>query len=246
MQSVFPDHSRRSDSSTAPASDRSGAAVNRFDRLSRLTSILNPTLRLSRVEFTFGGHVVWVMVMFVFVSIQPMPLNALSDVLALLLLVYAVLQAGRVLHELGHAVVGLLCGRELLRIRLTATVMAVWFPEGDPVWPVRLTCLAGSVVQAMFGAALLLIATTSSPNWLLGLRQSLEIVGAMHIGALTNLLPLPKMDGQYVWGSALRTRPVWLAYAPAVLGPVLAVALICPHLPDPVAPQGTVVGAVEH
>ncbi len=170
------------------------------------------------MEFTFGGHLVWVMFMFmfmfVFVSIQPMPLNALSDVLALLLLVYAVLQAGRVLHELGHAVVGLLCGRELLRIRLTATVMAVWFPEGDPVWPVRLTCLAGSVVQAMFGAALLLIATTSSPNWLLGLRQSLEIVGAMHIGALTNLLPLPKMDGQYVWGSALRTRPVWLAMRP--------------------------------
>jgi Peptidase M50B-like len=134
-------------------------------------------------------------------------------------------------HELGHAVVGLLCGRELLRIRLTATAMAVWFP--DPVWSVRLTCLAGGVVQAMFGAALLLIATASSPNWLLGLRQSLEIVGAMHIGALTNLLPLPKMDGQYVCGSALRTRPVWSAYAPAVLGPVLAVALICPHLPDP-------------
>ena len=152
--------------------------------------------------------------------------------MVLILLFYAVLQAGRVLHELGHAVVGLLCGRELLRIRLTATVMAVWFPEGDPVWSVRLTCLAGSVVQAMFGAALLLLATTSSPNWLLGLRQSLDLVGAMHIGALGNLLPLPKMDGQYVWGTALRTRPTWLAYAPAVLSPVLAVALICPHLPD--------------
>src|SRR5713226_5086840 len=131
MQSVFPDHARPPDSSTAPASDRSGAAVNRFDRV---TSILNPTLRLRRVEFTFGGHVVWVMFMIALVSIQPMPLNALGDVLALLLLVYAVLQAGRVLHELGHAVVGLLCGRELLRIRLTATVMAVWFPDGDPVW----------------------------------------------------------------------------------------------------------------
>lgn len=41
------------------------------------------------------------------------------------------------------------------------------------------------------------------------------------------------MDGEYVWGVALRTRPSWLAYAPAVLSPVLAVALICPHLPDP-------------
>jgi hypothetical protein len=62
---------------------------------------------------------------------------------------------------------------------------------------------------------------------------SLEIVGAMQVGALGNLLPLPKMDGQYVWGLALRTRPTWLAYAPAVLSPVLAVALICPHLPGP-------------
>jgi len=33
----------------------------------------------------------------------------------------------------------------------------------------------------------------------------------MHIGALGNLLPLPKMDGQYVWGTALQTRPTWWA-----------------------------------
>jgi hypothetical protein len=32
--------------------------------------------------------------------------------------------------------------------------------------------------------------------WPLGPRQSVEIIGAIHIGALANLLPLPKTDGQ--------------------------------------------------
>jgi hypothetical protein len=206
--------------------------ANRFNHLRLVARQLNPTVRLGRVEFTFGGHV-WGIFIFALTGIQPLPANARFDVLVLVLLVYAAAQAGRVVHELGHVGVGLLCGRHLLRIRITASVMAVWFPDDDSVRSIRLTCLAGGISQAVFGVALLLFATAVGANGPLGLRQSLEIVGAMHIGAIGNLLPLSKMDGEYVWGIALRTRPNWLAYAPSVLCLFLAVALICPQLPDP-------------
>jgi hypothetical protein len=66
-----------------------------------------------------------------------------------------------------------------------------------------------------------------------GLQQSLEIVGAMDIGGVGNLPPLPRMDGEYVWGTAPRIRPTWMDYAASVLCPVLAVGVICPLLPDP-------------
>jgi hypothetical protein len=202
--------------------------------LARLAGRLNPTIRLGLVEFTLGGHLVWMVFFFVLVGLQPVPTRARLDLVVLLVLFYAVFQGGRIVHELGHAGVGVLCGRQLQRVRITATVMAVWFPETDPAWPVRLTCLAGGLVQAAYGVVVLLLAAAVGGNGPAGLRQSLEIVGAMHIGGIGNLLPLPRMDGQYVWGTVLRTRPVWLAYAPSVLCPVLAVGVICPLVPDPV------------
>ncbi len=194
---------------------------------------LNPTVRLGLAEFTFGGHIVWMVFILVLIGIQPVPMSERLDLIGLMLLVYAAFQGGRLVHELGHAGVGLLCGRQLQRIRLTATVMAVWFPDTDPTWSIRLTCLAGGLVQAGCGVLILLLASAVGTSGPIGLRQSLEIVGAMHIGGIANLLPLPRMDGQYLWGRALQLRPMWLAYAPSALAPVLAVGVICPLLPDP-------------
>jgi hypothetical protein len=111
--------------------------------------------------------------------------------------------------------------------------MAVWFPDTDAAWSIRLTCLAGGLAQAGCRVLILLLASAVDTGGPPGLRQSLEIVGTMHIGGVGNLLPLPRMDGQYVWGTALQIRPMWLAYAPSVLCPVLAVGVICPLLPDP-------------
>jgi len=178
-----------------------------FARLARLAGHLNPTIRLGLVEFTPGGHIVWMVFIFVLVGLQPVQMRTRVDLIGLLLLVYAAFHGGRIIHELGHAGVGVLCGRQLQRMRITATVMAVWFPETDPAWPVRLTCLAGGLAQAAYGGVVvLLLAAALDGSGPAGLRQSLEVVGAMHIGGVGNLLPLPRMDGQYVWGTALRTR----------------------------------------
>ena len=168
---------------------------------------LNPTVRLGLAEFTFGGHIVWMVFIFVLVGIQPVPMSARLDLIGLLLLVYAAFQGGRLVHELGHAGVGVLCGRQLQRIRVTATVMAVWFPDTDPSWSIRLTCLAGGLVQAGCGVLILLLASAVGTSGPMGLRQSLEIVGAMHIGGIGNLLPLPRMDGQYLWGGRCSFAP---------------------------------------
>ena len=230
MRPSFADQAR-SRATAQPSSTHRPGVGNGSTRLHHVARFLNPTVRLGRVEFALGGHAAWIIFMFALAGSQPLPGSVRGELLAMLLLAYALAQGGRVLHELGHALVGLVCGRQLLRIRLTAALMAVWFPDDDPVWSIRLTCLAGGLVQAAFGVALLLVASTLSASWPLGLRQSVEIIGAMHIGALGNLLPLPKMDGQYVWGTALRIRPTWLAYAPLVLCPFIAVALICPRLP---------------
>ena len=224
----------RAEAHAGPPRASPSSRTRPFARLARLAGQLNPTIRLGLVEFTFGGHILWMVFFFVLVGLQPVPMRARLDLIVLLVLFYAAFQGGRIVHELGHAGVGVLCGRQLRRVRITATVMAVWFPETDPAWPVRLTSLAGGLAQAAYGVVVLLLTTAVGGTGPAGLRQPLEIVGAMHIGGVGNLLPLPRMDGQYVWGTALRIRPVWLAYAPSVLCPVLAVGVICPLVPDPV------------
>src|SRR5438552_104515 len=114
-------------------------------------------LHVGRAEITLVGHVALLAPCCGLVAIQPWPAGERSSMMAMLVLVYALLQGGRILHELGHALVGHLCGRQLLRIRFTLALMAVWFPDDDPPNRVRWTALAGSLVQAAFGVAVLLV-----------------------------------------------------------------------------------------
>jgi hypothetical protein len=87
---------------------------------------------------------------------------------AVAVLLYGLLQGSRLVHEAGHAVVGVATGLPLTALRLTPLFMAADFPD-EAVWQApassrRLTALAGSTAEATFGVVLLSI-RAAVPRW---------------------------------------------------------------------------------
>ena len=152
-------------------------------------------------------------------------------------LLYALLQAGRMVHEAGHALAGVVTGRYPRSVRLTPLLMVTDFPDGEletaPVISRRLIALAGSTVEAGFGLALLASAIAIGQYWAPVVQETVYLCGVVHVAALANLLPGPQMDGHVLFGRAWHTRPAWLGLLAVVLLmfplPLAVTALNFPH-----------------
>jgi hypothetical protein len=139
---------------------------------------------------------------------------------AVALLLYGLLQGGRLVHEAGHAfAVGVRAGLHLIRLRLTLLFMGADFPD-EALWQAtantrRPTAVAGSVVQAAFGMILLLIARLLWQQWPTIVHETVFLCGVLHIAALANLLPVAQADGHLLFGRAWFSRRPWLSQVPA-------------------------------
>ena len=103
------------------------------------------------------------------------------------LLAYLLLQVGRVVHEVGHAVTGVYTGRRLLAVRLTPLFMAVEWPS-NVLWHAprasrRLTAAAGSSAQVTFGLALLAAAGAFGLGWPPVVHEAIVLSGELCIWA---------------------------------------------------------------
>jgi hypothetical protein len=151
--------------------------------------------------------------------------------LGLVLLGYGLLAGPRLLHELGHALVGRWCGRRVERLVWTPLAIYVWFGEAAGGRPARLSALAGPLSQAAAGSILLLILIVPGHSWSASVQELALLLGALHLAGLANLLPAPGLDGRHVFDLTLPMRPVWLAQLAALAMPVLLVPLVLWRFP---------------
>lgn len=114
-----------------------------------------------------------------------------------------------VLHETGHALVGRLVGHRLLWVTVGATPSVRL--DGEPVGARRVAIsAAGPIIEAAFGAAIVLAATAGDRTWI----EPCALGGwfAAATGSLGLLVPLtPNSDARKVWrgiGQILRVLPL--------------------------------------
>jgi len=190
---------------------------------------LDPVVTLGKVQITPLSHLLVPAVLGFLAwgaveqnGVQAADLGLTSTgAIGLALLLYVLLQAGRLVHEAGHVFVGLRTGRHLAAVRLTPLLMMAEWPPNElwhaPVRSRRLTAAAGSGGQMALGVALLVGAAMLANRWSPLVHEIVFLCGALHVAAVGNLLPVAHTDGHIFFGSAWNTRPPWLSLVACVL-----------------------------
>jgi hypothetical protein len=204
----------------------------------------NVVIRIGCVEVPITAHVLAIAVLGLLAwsaALQVSDAAALAltstNAAAVAVLLYTLLQAGRIIHEAGHAVAGVATGRRPRLVRLTplltVTDIPDWQLEPAHARGRRLIGLAGSTLEAGFG--LVFLASGRSLWGVLGARRAGNrvLVRRGHVAALANLLPIRQMDGALLFGRAWQTRPAWLGLSLVVLltfpARLVLTALYFPH-----------------
>jgi hypothetical protein len=153
-----------------------------------------------------------------------------AALLGLAALAYVLGQGGRLVHEGGHAVVGWLGGCPPARVLFTpALAMTDWPGEREqPTRVRRPIAAAGSLVQAVLGAVLVIVSLTLGASWAPPVPEIVVLCGWLHVAAVANLLPVAGADGAHLFGSAWPIRPAWLGQVPA-LAPFVVVLVVVSH-----------------
>jgi Zn-dependent protease len=156
------------------------------------------------VQFSFFGIPVRIHLWFWLMALWLWTLNSEQGWAGLLIWVAVVFQ-GILMHELGHALVGRVFGREP-RIELIALGGVTWWEQRGPMSPWRslLVSAAGPVVGIFIGtSALVLMDALRVPDPSLG-RYAFRSLIFVNLGwGLLNLLPVLPLDGGNIVASLM-------------------------------------------
>jgi hypothetical protein len=144
----------------------------------------------------------------------------------LVLLGYMLLSVPRLLHELGHAQLGHWLGREVKVVVWNPLAASVRFAGAASERARRLSALAGPLLQASAGVALLIVVVAAGATWPAAIRELVVVVAFFHVANLANLVPAAGLDGAHVFGWAWRSHPRWVVRMPALVFPLVGVPAV--------------------